>query len=102
MDLHINGHPQTFAITGTIRENAVPGYKPIDSSVGLLMPGTQARIIREDGTDGGIGESGELWVKGGGVFQGYLNDKEATAKALANDGWLKTGDIFVIDEKQNF
>ena len=32
------------------------------------MPGLQARIIREDGTDGGVGESGELWVKGGCVF----------------------------------
>ena len=102
MYLHINGHPQTFAITGTIRENAVPGYKPIDSSVGLLMPGTQARIIREDGTDGDIGESGELWIERGGVFQEYLNDEEATVEAFANDGWLKTGDIFVIDEKQNF
>ena len=88
--------------SGAIRENTVPGYKPTDSSVGLLMPGTQARIVREDGTDCGVGESGELWIKGGGVFQGYLNDKEATTKAFTKDGWLKTGGIFVIDEKQNF
>jgi long-subunit acyl-CoA synthetase (AMP-forming) len=63
----------------------------------------QARISREDGTDGGVvGESGELWIEGGGIFQGYLNDKEATAKAFTNDGWLKTGDVLVIDEKQIF
>lgn len=66
------------------------------------MSGMEARIIREDGTDGGIGEAGELWVRGGCVFQGYFNDEEATAKVLTKDGWFKTGDILTIDEKQNF
>jgi hypothetical protein len=45
-------------------ENSIPGHKLVDKSVGLLMSGLQARIIREDGTDGGIGEPGELWVEG--------------------------------------
>ena len=88
-------------ISATMQENSIPGYKPVERSVGLLMPGLQARIIREDGTDGGVGEPGELWVKGDTVFQGYLNDEEATAKTITKDGWLKTGDIFTIDEKGN-
>ena len=93
---------QNHPITKTMLENSIPGHKPIDKSVGLLMPGLQARIIREDGTDGGVGESGELWVKGGSIFQGYFNDEKATANIFTEDGWLKTGDIFTIDEKGNY
>ena len=85
-----------------MRENCIPGFKPIQGSVGLLMPDLEAKIVREDGTDGGVGEVGELWVRGGCVFQGYFNDKEATAKAVTHDGWFKTGDIFTVDEKQTF
>lgn len=92
----------TLSITGTMRENAIPGYKRIEGSVGLLMPGLEARINREDGTDGGIGDVGELWVRGGSVSPGYFNDEEATAEAFTKDGWFKTGDIFMVDEKQNF
>jgi len=84
-----------------MQENCIPGYKPVDSSVGILSPGTQARIIREDGTDGGVGEPGELWVKGESISRGYFNDEEATARTFTKDGWLKTGDIFTIDEKGN-
>ena len=85
-----------------MRENIIPGYKPTDESVGLLLPGLQARIVREDGADGGVGEHGELWVKGDGISQGYFNDEEATAKTFTKDGWLKTGDIFTVDEKEVF
>jgi len=85
-----------------MQENCIPGYKPPDNSVGLLVAGLQARIVREDGTDGGIGEPGELWVKGETISQGYFNDEEATAKTFTEDGWLKTGDIFIIDEKGNY
>lgn len=66
------------------------------------MPGLEARIIREDGADGGIGEIGELWVRGSCAFQGYFDEEVATVKAITKDGWFKTGDIFTIDEKQNF
>ena len=92
---------QSFAIAITMQENCIPGYKSVDSSVGILSPGTQARIIREDGTDGGVGEPGELWVKGESISRGYFNDEEATERTFTEDGWLKTGDIFTIDEKGN-
>src|SRR5258708_352901 len=90
---------QALAITATMRENCIPGYKPVDESLGLLMPGLQARIIREDGTDGGVGEPGELWVKGSCVSQGYFDDEPGTAKTFTEDGWLKTGDIFTINKE---
>lgn len=101
-DLHVAGTLQTLSITATMRENCIPGYKPTPGSVGLLMAGMEARIIREDGTEGGIGEVGELWVRGDSVFSGYFNDKQATAMAFSEDGWFKTGDIFTVDEKQVF
>jgi len=66
------------------------------------LPSLQARIVREDGTDSGFGEPGELWVKGGSISQGYFGDERATAETFTKDGWLKTGDIFIIDEKGNF
>ncbi len=52
-------------------------------TVGLPMPGTQVRF----------GEDGEIMIKGPGVMRGYHNLPEATAQALTDDGWLRTGDI---------
>lgn len=85
-----------------MREGSIPGYKPVEGSIGLLMPGLEARIIRGDGADAGVGEPGELWVRGGCISPGYFNDKEATLDTFSEGGWLKTGDIFTVDEKQNF
>jgi len=78
------------------------GHKPVYESLGLLMPGLQARIIREDGSEGGVGEPGELWVKGGSDSQGYFDDEPGTSKTFTKDGWLKTGDIFIVDERGNY
>ncbi|WP_338042837.1 AMP-binding enzyme [Octadecabacter arcticus] len=44
-----------------------------------------------------INEEGELWVKGPQVMQGYLNNADATAETIPEDGWLRTGDIARID-----
>ncbi|XP_072934325.1 luciferin 4-monooxygenase-like [Epargyreus clarus] len=45
---------------------------------------------------------GELWVKGPGVFKGYYNNPEVTAQTLTEDGWMKTGDLFLRDENWNY
>ena len=102
MKIHAPKFTQPMAITVTMRENCIPGYKPVDESVGILMSGLQARIVGEDGTDCGIGEPGELWVKGDCISRGYFNDEQATARTFTRDGWLKMGDIFTIDEKGNY
>jgi len=67
-------------------------------SAGQTAPGTESRIVDpETGRDLDPGEEGELWVRGPQVMKGYLNNPEATAKTLTADGWLKTGDIAMID-----
>ena len=67
-------------------------------SVGKVLDGVQVRLVDEHGDDALQGDSGEVWVKGPNVFQGYLDEPEATAKVLTADGWLRTGDIAVTDD----
>lgn len=63
-------------------------------SSGLLLPGTQARVIDiERGTDVPRGGSGELWLRGPQAFVGYHRQPEATAATITPDGWVRTGDI---------
>jgi acyl-CoA synthetase (AMP-forming)/AMP-acid ligase II len=45
------------------------------------------------------GSEGEVWLRGYNVMQGYFDMPEATAEAITADGWLKTGDIGVMDER---
>lgn len=67
-------------------------------SVGKVLDGMQVRLVDENGDDALQGDSGEIWVKGPNIFQGYLNDPEATARVLTDDGWLRTGDIAIVDD----
>lgn len=63
-------------------------------SSGLLLPGTQARVIDiERGADAARGGSGELWLRGPQAFTGYHRQPEATAATITADGWVRTGDI---------
>jgi len=68
-------------------------------SVGRVLDGIKVRLVDEDGDDVLEGDSGEIWVKGPNVFQGYLDDPEQTARVLTTDGWLRTGDIAMTDEE---
>jgi long-chain acyl-CoA synthetase len=70
----------------------------IPGSIGRPVPGIELRIVDENGGDVLVGDSGEIWIRGENIFAGYLNDPEATARVLSRDGWLKTGDIAVIDD----
>lgn len=67
-------------------------------SIGLPLPATDIRFVGVDnGEVVGIGEDGELQVRGPQVMAGYYNDADASAGAFM-DGWLRTGDVGHIDE----
>jgi len=67
-------------------------------SVGRPLPGVELRIVDVDGHDVEAGDPGEIFVRGPNVFAGYLDDHEATARALDGGGWLHTGDVAAMDE----
>ncbi len=69
------------------------------TTVGRPVEHTQARIV-DPGTFRtlGPGEVGEIWVKGWHVMKGYYKKPEETAKAIVEDGWLRSGDLGVMDE----
>ncbi|MEY3805424.1 MAG: hypothetical protein RIR69_236 [Actinomycetota bacterium] len=74
------------------------GMEWIPGSIGRPVPGIELRVVDENGEDVLVGDSGEIWIRGENIFAGYLNDPEATARVLTRDGWLKTGDIAVVDD----
>jgi long-chain acyl-CoA synthetase len=73
------------------------GIEPRAGSVGKVLEGVAVRLVGPDGDDVLAGDSGEVWVKGPNVFQGYWEDPEATARVRTPDGWLRTGDIATVD-----
>ncbi|MGB8944619.1 MAG: AMP-binding protein [Streptomyces sp.] len=71
----------------TAAATANPPERTRYGTVGQAIPGTTVYIA----------EDGEVWLNGGNVFQGYLNDPKATDATL-HDGWLSTGDLGALDE----
>ncbi|HEX4163543.1 MAG TPA: FadD3 family acyl-CoA ligase [Acidimicrobiales bacterium] len=70
----------------------------IATTVGRARPGFELRIVEEGGRDVAAGEAGEVLLRGGSVMAGYLDDPEETVKVLSADGWLRTGDLGVLDD----
>jgi long-chain acyl-CoA synthetase len=74
-----------------------PGREKL-GSIGLPLPGIQAKIIDSDSNPLPPGQPGELCLAGDNVMKGYWNLPEDTAAAL-KDGWLHTGDIAMQDDE---
>jgi acyl-CoA synthetase (AMP-forming)/AMP-acid ligase II len=70
----------------------------IATTVGRARPSFELRIVGEGDRDVASGEAGEVLLRGGSVMAGYLDDPEETAKVLSDDGWLRTGDLGVVDD----
>jgi long-chain acyl-CoA synthetase len=74
------------------------GSKSRLGTVGIPVPGTAMKVIDDQGVELPLGERGELCIKGPQVMKGYWQQPAATSEALDAEGWLKTGDIAVIDD----
>ena len=72
------------------------------ASIGLPLPGTQMRVVDDQGLPLSSGQAGELEVCGPQVMAGYWRRPDETAKVITSDGWLKTGDIGLMDERGFF
>jgi long-chain acyl-CoA synthetase len=73
----------------------IDGYT---GSIGLPIPSTEISLRDDQEKEVALGESGELCVKGPQVMKGYWKRPDETANVMTQDGWLKTGDIAIIDE----
>jgi long-chain acyl-CoA synthetase len=67
-------------------------------AAGRVVPGMQLKVVRPDGTEAPLGETGEVIMRGDNVMTGYLNNEKASAEAL-KDGWMHSGDAGFMDEQ---
>ncbi|XP_045454049.1 luciferin 4-monooxygenase-like [Melitaea cinxia] len=76
----------------------------LPSSLGKPLQNMEHRLVDpetlKDVTQPNV--SGELWLRGPGIFKGYYNNPKATEQVLIQDGWFRTGDIMYRDENSNF
>jgi acyl-CoA synthetase (AMP-forming)/AMP-acid ligase II len=96
---------QGYGMTETSPATHTRGPDDADAlgSIGRLVPNTECRLVStETGEEVSAGEPGELLVRGPQVMKGYFHNPDATAAMLDADGWLHTGDVAVVDERERF
>lgn len=71
----------------------------ISRTSGRATAGFEVRVVDWQGSSLPPGEDGEVWLRGPNVMQGYLDDPMATAEAVDDDGWLRTGDVGRLDDR---
>ncbi|MBX8573220.1 long-chain-fatty-acid--CoA ligase FadD1 [Pseudomonas cichorii] len=85
---------------GMTETSPVATVNPISNiqigTIGIPVPSTLCKVIDDAGNELPLGEVGELCVKGPQVMKGYWQRQEATDEMLDSEGWLKTGDIAII------
>jgi long-chain acyl-CoA synthetase len=67
-------------------------------AAGRAIPGVELRIVAADGTTTPTGTVGEVWIRSPSTMTGYWNKPDATADALTDDGWFRSGDAGRVDE----
>lgn len=70
----------------------------ISHTSGCAMHGVEMRCVDAQGEEVPRGSEGEIWFRGFNVMQCYLDNPDETAKTITPDGWLKTGDVAVMDD----
>ncbi len=80
---------------------------PVDStafsgSIGLPLPNTELTLLDDDGRELTIGQAGEIAIRGPQVMAGYWQRPDETAKVMTAEGWFRTGDVGLVDERGYF
>jgi long-chain acyl-CoA synthetase len=80
---------------------------PVDSeaysgTIGLPMPNTELKLIDDDGNEMPMGTPGEIAIRGPQVMAGYWQRPDETAKVMTADGFFRTGDVGIVDERGYF
>ena len=70
----------------------------IATTSGRAISGVEVKCLDDNGKEVDTGKPGEIFVKGYNVMQGYLDEKEQTRETIDSEGWLKTGDIGILDD----
>ncbi|RDW64399.1 uncharacterized protein DSM5745_09810 [Aspergillus mulundensis] len=76
-----------------------PGDPVIDATTGILLPNVEAKIIDDNGAIVPRNQKGTVCIRTPFVMKGYLNEPAHTAQTIADDGWIITGDIGWVDER---
>ncbi|KAJ6000797.1 AMP-binding enzyme [Penicillium waksmanii] len=83
---------------GGIHFASDPREPEVDETVGELLPNLQARVVNYDGQVLPRGEAGEILIQNPFMMKGYLNGSIASKEVFNEDGYIKTGDIGMVDE----
>jgi long-chain acyl-CoA synthetase len=73
--------------------------KAFTGTIGVPIPSTEVAIRDDDGRDVPAGTPGEICIRGPQVMAGYWNRPDETAKVMTEDGFFKSGDVGVMDER---
>jgi long-chain acyl-CoA synthetase len=73
-----------------------------NGTIGLPLPSTSMKCIGDDGAEVSVGQPGEIVIKGPQVMAGYWQRPEETVEVMTADGYLRTGDVGVMDERGYF
>ncbi|MEB3753291.1 AMP-binding protein [Acinetobacter sp. MD2(2019)] len=76
-----------------------PVSEDFSGAIGIPVPSTDVAILDDDGNEVPLGERGEIGIRGPQVMKGYWNRPDETEKVMTQDGYFRTGDIGVMDER---
>lgn len=76
--------------------------KEYTGTIGVPLPNTYLKLLDDDGNEVPLGQAGEIAIKGPQVMAGYWQRPDETAKVMTGDGYFKTGDVGVMDERGFF
>jgi len=95
----IQGWSMTETVSlGTLHPVDRPTPIPLVTGIGYPTLGQEIRLVRDDGSEAGVGVPGEMLYRSPSPFGGYLHDEQATREAFTGDGWFRTGDVACMDD----